>query len=165
MNVTGVISVFRYPLAAILLVFAGVVIYTFISMAAFEDSLPHLMRNAVFFMVKNPIFVLILIFFNIFPMYLTYSDPQMMPLYAFIWVSCGFGLQALLGSVLVLPIMKPYLPMVDDLGFFILDENGNKIIPAMQGDKEDQEPSAGAYEGHKDPSEAEILEMMKKMGM
>lgn len=166
MNVTGGMSFLRYPLAAILLTFVAVAIYTFITMAAFEDSIPHLMRNAVFFMVKNPLSMLVILFFNVFPLYLTYSDPQMMPLYAFIWVSCGFGLVGLLGASLVLPIMKPFLPLVDEQGFFVLDDDGNRVMPGQEEKIAEEFLEGMEEDGYEmEPTDEETLEMMRKLGM
>ena len=78
---------------------AAVIIYLYLIpvMTVFRDTLPHLIRNAV------------ILFFDIFPFVLTYSDLQSLPLYAFLWVLCGFGLQAMLGATLLLPEFAPYL--------------------------------------------------------
>ena len=160
MQATGLIAKVRYPLFAIAFVLLAILIYTLITMAAFADTIPHLMRNAIFFMIKNPLNIIILMFFNVFPMYLTYSDPQMMPLYAFIWVTFGFGAIAMIGASCLLPIMKPYLPLVNELGDFILDEEGHVLKPGQ----EDRIMADSYVAGH-EPTEEETLEMMMKLGM
>ena len=90
---------------------AAVIIYLYLIpvMTAFRDTLPHLIRNAVYFLIKKPWKTVVILFFDIFPFVLTYSDLQSLPLYAFLWVLCGFGLQAMLGATLLLPVFAPYL--------------------------------------------------------
>ena len=90
---------------------AAVIIYLYLIpvMTAFRDTLPHLIRNAVYFLIKKPWKTVVILFFDIFPFVLTYSDLQSLPLYAFLWVLCGFGLQAMLGATLLLPEFAPYL--------------------------------------------------------
>ena len=90
---------------------AAVIIYLYLIpvMTAFRETLPHLIRNAVYFLIKKPWKTVVILFFDIFPFVLTYSDLQSLPLYAFLWVLCGFGLQAMLGATLLLPEFAPYL--------------------------------------------------------
>ena len=90
---------------------AAVIIYLYLIpvMTVFRDTLPHLIRNAVYFLIKKPWKTVVILFFDIFPFVLTYSDLQSLPLYAFLWVLCGFGLQAMLGATLLLPEFAPYL--------------------------------------------------------
>ena len=160
MHAEGLIGKVRYPLFAIAFVLLGVLLYTFYTMAAFADTIPHLIRNAIFFMIKNPWNMIVILFFHVFPMYLTYSDPQTMPLYAFIWVFFGFGAIAMIGASLLLPLMKPYLPLVNELGDFILDEEGNVVMPGQ----EEEAMLASDGMAH-EPTEQETLEMMMKLGM
>jgi hypothetical protein len=120
-------------------------------MAAFADTIPHLMRNALFFAVQKPFRLLVILFFDVFPMYLTYTDPQMQPLYGFIWLTCGYGALALLGASLLLPSFEVYLPAVD--------ENGNFIEEA----EDSGENFGGGAPNEK--SQAELLRDMKKLGM
>jgi uncharacterized membrane protein YesL len=90
---------------------AAVIIYLYLIpvMTAFRDTLPHLIRNTVYFLIKKPWKTVVILFFDIFPFVLTYSDLQSLPLYAFLWVLCGFGLQAMLGATILLPEFAPYL--------------------------------------------------------
>lgn len=94
----------------------AVIIYLYLIpvMAAFKDTLPHLIRNAVFFLGKKPWKAAVILFFDIFPFVLTFSDLQSLPLYAFLWVLCGFGLQAMLAATLLLPEFAPYLAAKED---------------------------------------------------
>ena len=82
-----------------------------------------------------------ILFFDIFPFVLTFTDLQTLPLYAFLWVMCGFGLQAMLAATLLLPEFEPYLAV-----------------------KEETEEPLEELEANKEVEE-EILEEMKKLGM
>lgn len=124
---------------------AAVIIYLYLIpvMAAFEDTLPHLIRNAIYFLGKKPWKAAVILFFDIFPMVLTFSDLQSLPLYAFIWVFCGFGLQAMLVATLLLPEFEPYLA------------SGNEAVQEyVPADSEQQTKT-----------QEEILEEMQKLGM
>lgn len=108
----GVFIWFRY--AIYVLAMAGLILTAFLLpvMAAFADTIPHLMRNAVFFAARRPWKILVLVFFDVFPLFLTYSDPQMLPLYAFCWVAFGFGAVAMIGASLLVKDFSEYLPTV-----------------------------------------------------
>lgn len=102
----------RYLRFAIYTIGAAVIflyLYLAPTMAVFEDTLPHLIKNAMFFLVKKPWKFAVIAFFDIFPLILTFSDVKDLPLYAFIWTLCGFGLQAMLGATLLLPEFSPFL--------------------------------------------------------
>jgi uncharacterized membrane protein YesL len=121
---------------------AAVIIYLYLIpvMTAFRDTLPHLIRNAVYFLIKKPWKTVVILFFDIFPFVLTYSDLQSLPLYAFLWVLCGFGLQAMLGATLLLPEFAPYLASKE----------------------EEAEEETGEPESHM-RTEEEILEDMRRL--
>ena len=157
LNASGFVSDMRYAIYVLGVLMVIVLIYLFPVMAAFEDSLPHLLRNSVFFAMKKPWKLPILLFFHVFPMFLTYTDAQMLPLYAFLWVLFGFGAVAMLDARLMLPEFRPYLPLVDSCGDFILDENGRRLMP------DGQAAAAGDAGGEK--TEQEILDEMRKLDM
>ena len=123
----------------------AVIIYLYLIpvMAAFEDTLPHLIRNAFYFMGKKPWKAVVILFFDIFPFVLTFSDLQSLPLYAFLWVLCGFGLQAMLAATLLLPVFAPYLD--------------------AKAEDRNEDPSEESEEYPM--TEEEILEDMRKLGM
>ena len=104
--------------------------------------MPHQIRNAIYFLGKKPWKAAVILFFDIFPMVLTFSDLQSLPLYAFLWVLCGFGLQAMLGATLLLPEFEPYLSAGDDSTEEEITEPEPRIM-----------------------TEEEILEDMQKLGM
>ena len=160
----GVIGAMQYPLYALCFVLILLALFLFPTMAAFEDSLPGLLRSSLYFALKTPWKTLVIAFFDLFPLYLTYTDAQYGPLYAFIWFFFGFGALALLGAYLLLPMYRPYLYEVDDSGDFILDENGQRIKSSalpLDNPSGTQTQSLSVHE----KSEEEILEEMKKLGM
>ncbi|MBQ0066471.1 MAG: DUF624 domain-containing protein [Firmicutes bacterium] len=105
----GFIGMFRYPLYMMGLI--GLILFLFVLpvTAAFADDIKGLFRNAFYFAAKKPFKLLVILFFDVFPLYLTYTDPQYMPLYGFLWITCGFGLVSMLGAALLLPEFKPFL--------------------------------------------------------
>lgn len=152
----GFIYQMRFAIYAIGLIVLMTAIYLFPVMAAFKNTLPNLIRSAVYYAVKNPGRLLVLLFFHVFPLYLTYSDPQMMPLYAFIWFVCGFGAIAMLTARLLIRDFEKHLPLVDAYGDFILDENNMPMMPGSD--------TSSTAEWH-EKTEDEILEEMKKLDM
>ena len=118
----GFLGILVYGLYAFAFVGAVIFLYLLPVMAAFADTIPHLMRNAIFFAVKKPFKLIVILFFDIFPFVLTYSDPHFLPLYAFCWFFFGFGALAMLGSALLVKEFAPYLPAVDAEGDFIASD-------------------------------------------
>ncbi len=166
------LELLKYPLYGMLLAEAILAVCLFPVMAAFEDTLPRLLRNTFYFAIKRAYVLPVLLFFNFFPLYLTYTDPQMMPLYAFLWVFFGYGAIAMLNSRLLLPAMKPWLPLVDEYGDFILTEEGEKQTAAgenLAGGTEGSK-AAGLYRSDTDAADEDraaqkTLEDMERLGM
>ncbi len=156
---TGLIYQLQYLIYVLGLLVVTAFIYLLPTMAAFENTLPNLVRNGMYFALHKPWFLIVILFFHLFPLYLTYSDRQMLPLYAFIWFFFGFGAIAMLTSRLLLKDFCRYLPLVDDYGDFILDENGDKIMPGSAAE------AALDAAGEHEMTEDEILEEMKKLDM
>jgi len=103
-------SFFIYMIgAAVIFLF----LYMLPCMAAFNGKLTQLVRDALYFIVKKPLRFTVIAFFDIFPLVLTFTDIKYLPLYAFIWVFCGFGLIAMLGAYLLLPVFRPFLDDTD----------------------------------------------------
>lgn len=162
----GVFDLLSKVILAFGFILVMLTVYLFPTMAAFADTLPHLIRNAFYFAIKNPLKLVVLAFFNIFPMYLTYSDPQTMPLYAFCWVFFGFGAIALLGATLLLPEFKPFLPLVDACGDFILDPEDEALwADSPEGEAAREAAMQNAAPSGHEKTEEEILEEMLKLGM
>ncbi len=137
----GALSILKVGAYAIGAIAVAIYLYLIPVMAAFEDTLPHLIRNAVYFLMKKPLKAAVILFFDIFPMVLTFSDLQSLPLYAFLWVLCGFGLQAMLAATLLMPEFEPFLPKKED----------------VREEDEPEEPGAHTM------TEEEILEEMRKL--
>jgi len=156
------ISFFQYGAYAVALILTLVLIYTFPSIAAFEGKIKDHIRNAIYFSFHKPWFIPVNLFFHIFPLYLTYSDPHLLPLYAFCWFFFGFGAIVMLTARLLIKDYNKYLPLVDDFGDFILTEDGKMIMPGTPAEKAyfaSQNPSGG------EKTEEEILEEMKMLDM
>ena len=151
----GVFTLFRYALYALGTVLLILLLYLFPTMAAFADTIPRLIRNSIFFALKKPLKLLALLLLHLIPAILTYADLLLAPLFAFIWCFFGFGTIVMLGARLLLPEFKPYLPLVDECGDFILDESGVPLragVPALSGGNAAPEKS-----------EEEILREMERL--
>lgn len=123
----GAMQPFLYALA-VLVIFVGILAtYLFPVMAAFEDTLPHLIRNSFFFAFGHPLRILPVVFLEFFPLFWTYYDRDRLPLYAFLWVLFGFGLIAMLQSHLLIGEFKPYLPEVDEYGIPVDKDDGQHL--------------------------------------
>ncbi len=157
----GVIGYIRYGVYALGIILFIVLVYLFPTMAAFSDSLPNLIRNAIYWALKKPFKLLVNLFFHFFPMFLTYSDRQYLPLYAFLWTFFGFGAIVLLCDNLLLPEFEPYLPLVDECGDFILDPETGK--PLMPGEEYKLVPED--FGGASEETDEQVLEEMRKLGM
>ena len=172
----GAVAAFRIPLTALLIAEISVLIWLFPVMAAFQDRLPRLFTNSIYFAIRRIWALPILLFFHIFPFYLSYTDVQMQPLYAFIWAFFGFACIALLDAKLMIPVFAPYLPRVDEYGDMVLEPEEDGIdamlagIEAADGDAADAGRKGGTAPGQSSSgsaqkSEKEILEEMQKLGM
>lgn len=84
-------------------------LYTFPVIAAFSDTLPHLLRNALAFAFLHFPSTLLIVTVSILPMFMTYQDLKLLPLYAFCWFFFGFGLTAYVNSVVLYRMFRPYL--------------------------------------------------------
>lgn len=115
----GIFQVFRIGLGAI----GGIVLvtglYLFPTMAAFRAGMKDLLKDSIFFAFRKPLYLAVILFFSIFPMLLTFTEIQMLPLYAFVWVTCGFSLVCMVTDILLLREFEPYLPKVDEFGYFV----------------------------------------------
>ncbi len=118
-QIGGTLTIFKYAIYVIGMIGLFLLIFLMPVMAAFEDTILHLIRNGLFFAVRRPLQSLVIIFFNVFPLYLTYTDLQYRPLYAFIWCFFGFGAVAMIGANLLMPQFKEFLPAVDGEGDYV----------------------------------------------
>ncbi len=112
----GIFKMFQIGLGAIAGIALVIGLYMFPTMAAFQAGLKELVKDSLFFALRKPHYLIVILFFSVFPMFLTFLDIQMLPLYAFIWVTCGFALVCLVTDSLLLREYEPYLPKVDEYG-------------------------------------------------
>lgn len=117
MYAEGVMTVFKYLIYLILGIALLMVSFLYPVMAAFADTIPHLLRNCVYFASKNPIRALGIAALNVGPLILTYVDLPRMPLYAFLWAVCGFGVIAMIVSKLLIKDFNKFLPELDEFGY------------------------------------------------
>ena len=144
-------GVFRYFRLGLVMIAAAV--FLIAVYLAFRDTVPALIRHSLYFAFHKPLYLAVILFFHIFPMYLTYSDLQNLPLYAFLWCFFGFGAVGMLTASLLVREFAPFLPMVDVCGDII--ENPEDEVLWTDGER-------GAAP---EKSDAEILEEMRKLGM
>ncbi len=147
---SSALAFLRYPILAMGICALILVLYLFPTMAAFADTIPHLLRSSLYFAMHRPWKIPVIVFFDVFPLYLTYTDPQMMPLYAFLWCFFGFGAIAMLGAVLLLPDMAPFL------------DQGREDLSEEASDEPDIADAPGESEAE-DVQRA--LDDMQKLGM
>ena len=133
----GIVSAFRYGLIALLLVECIIALYLFPVMAAFRGSLPELARNSLFFAVRRPVTLVLVLFAHFAPMAVTALDAPRLPLYAFLWCLTGFSAVAMYCGSLLLKQFSPLL-----------------------GGTEPEEEDGGPAK-----TEKEILDEMEKLGM
>ena len=111
----GMMKMFSYGAYVVAIIL--IISYCFLlpTMAAFADTIPHLIRNGWFFACRRPFKTLVILFFDCFPLYLTYSDQHMLPLYAFLWCLFGFGAIAMLGATLLVKEFAEFLPKNEEV--------------------------------------------------
>ena len=120
----GILTWFKY---GIYLIGGSLLILTsflFPVMAAFGDSLRGLVRNAFYFIGKNPVRALLIALINAAPIVWTYMDLQRLPLYSFIWVTLGFSACAMAVSSLLIGDFNRFLPALDEFGNIAEEEKG-----------------------------------------
>jgi uncharacterized membrane protein YesL len=120
----GILTWFKY---GIYLIGGSLLILTsflFPVMAAFDDSLRGLVRNAFYFIGKNPVRALLIALINAVPIVWTYMDLQRLPLYSFIWVTLGFSACAMAVSSLLIGDFNRFLPTLDEFGNIAEEEKG-----------------------------------------
>ncbi|MDO5701893.1 MAG: YesL family protein [Lachnospiraceae bacterium] len=145
-GMTGAAVFFKYAVAVIAIVATIIMLFLAPVMAAFADTIPHLLRNAVFFAVKNPLRVIAIAVIFGTPVALTYLHVRYQPLYAFCWFFFGVSAVVMASSSLLIKDFEKYLP---------------PRIPVTQEDDE-----FGGHKGGETPkSEKEILEEMKRLEM
>lgn len=98
-------------LMVLLVIFA---LYVFPVIAAFTGSTAEQIKNAVIFAFMRFPYTILIVIISVFPMYMTYQDYKLMPLWACCWFFFGFGLTAYLNSLMLYRLFKPYLERAED---------------------------------------------------
>ena len=140
----GIWNIFKYALYAMGILLIFLAIYLMPVMAAFADTIPHLIRNAFFFASRRPLKMILAAALYVIPIGVTYLDTRMRPLYGFLWTVCGFGLIAMMVSELLIRDFEQYLLPAED---------------AIAENTQEREGEATAF----GKSEREILGEMKKL--
>ena len=109
-NAQGTITVFRYPIYVLSIVVILIGIFLIPVIAVFEDTLPHQLRNALYFASKNPIRMIVMAAVTILPFLVTYLDQKWQPLYVFLWTVIGFAAISMLHASLLLKDVNQILP-------------------------------------------------------
>ena len=65
---------------------------------------------------------------TIFPLYMTYLDAKLQPLYACCWFFFGFGLVAFINSMLLYRFFKKLLPPEEDYFAFVMKSLGKLLF-------------------------------------
>lgn len=111
------VSVVSKPLFYVSLGIAGLVIilalYIFPVIAAFANTTVNLLKNAYVFAFLHFPSTLAIAVITILPMFMTYRDIKLLPLYACCWFFFGFGLTAYVNSLLLYRMFKPFLEKED----------------------------------------------------
>ena len=89
-------------------------LYIFPVIAAFANTTGRLLKNALLFAFMHFPSTLAMAVISILPMYMTYQDLKLMPLYACCWFFFGFGLTAFINSLFFYRMFKPYLESDDE---------------------------------------------------
>ena len=118
----GLVRYFGYGLLALMFVVLVVALYLFPTMAAFEATLKQLVMDSIYFAIRRPHYLIVILFANIFPVALTYMYFEFLPLAAFLWCMLGFGAIAMFTDSLLVKQFKPYLPEVDAAGDIIPED-------------------------------------------
>ena len=111
----GVFTYFQYGVYVILFILLVLTIYYYPVLAAFDDTIPHLLRNAVFFAAKNPFRLIAFVLLHVLPVLVTVLDRRYQPLYVFLWFTCGFAVTAMTVSSMLVKDFGKYLPVTEDM--------------------------------------------------
>ena len=106
---SGYGKIFFYLSGAILGLLVIITLYVFPVIAAFSGTLINHLQNSFLFAFMHFPSTLVIAVISILPLYMTYQDLKLLPLYACCWFFFGFGLTAYINSLLFYRMFKPYL--------------------------------------------------------
>lgn len=84
-------------------------LYVFPVLAAFSNTTGNILKNAFLFSVMHFPSTIGIALITLLPLYMTYMDLKLLPLYACCWFFFGFSLVAYISSFLFYRMFKPYL--------------------------------------------------------
>ena len=102
-------TILLYASGALMVLLVLVFLYVFPVIAAFSGTVKNHVKNAFLFAFMHFPSTIVIALVSFLPMYMTYRDLQLMPLYAACWFFFGFGLTAFLNSLLFYRMFRPYL--------------------------------------------------------
>ena len=127
----GVLLYFKYGCYALLVLLIIEAVYLMPVMAAFEDTIPHLLRTAFFFAFRRPHKMLLAVALFVVPALVTVLDTRYRPLYGFLWTVIGFGLISMMISELLYRDIEQYLPKEEEFSEEgTVEEGSGKNLPA-----------------------------------
>lgn len=146
-------GVMKFGVLAVLILVVLISMFLYPVMAAFRDTLPALVRNAIYFALKNPLRLIAVAAIWLVPAAVTYLHVYLQPLYAFCWFFFGFSAIVMAESSMLIRDFSKYLPPVDEFG-----------LPREESDSSREEESGdGQQQGQS--SGRKTLEDMQKLGM
>ena len=107
-------KIFYYLSGIVLALVVILALYIFPVIAAFTNTLRNLLKNAFLFAFMHFPSTLAIAVISILPMYMTYQDLKLLPLYACCWFFFGFGLTAYINSFFFYRMFRPYLETVEN---------------------------------------------------
>ncbi|MBR2765082.1 MAG: DUF624 domain-containing protein [Blautia sp.] len=123
----GIWYSFRFGCYALLFLLIVLTAYLFPVMAAFEDTIPNLLRNAFFFAFRKPWKIIPTAALYVVPALVTVLDVRYRPLYAFLWVFFGFGLISMMVSELLYHDIRQFQPVDETDGKAVSREDPEKV--------------------------------------
>lgn len=108
-------KIFYYLSGLVLALLVMVALYIFPVIAAFSNTLKNLLKNSVIFAFMHIPSTLLIAVISILPMYMTYQDLTLLPLYSCCWFFFGFSLTCYINSFLFYRIFKPYLESTEEV--------------------------------------------------
>ncbi len=137
---TAPVRWFGYGLLALLVIELVVGIYIFPTLVAFKASLKELAMDSIYFAIRRPHYLVLILFVHLFPLALTYIYYQFLPLAAFLWCMIGFSAIAMFTDSLLVKQFKPYLPLVDAAGDIISEDelDDPNLVSAGAADNMDE---------------------------
>ncbi len=112
-QMTGVLSFCILAVYVAMIALTITTMYLFPVMASFYGNIREQIKYSVFFAGSNMLGTICIAALNIIPLLLTYSNPQMLPLAAFLWCIGGFAFIALCNSMIMLRRFNPYLDPIE----------------------------------------------------